>query len=590
MLVTVRSQFAALLSVAGSAVSIASVTNVATGETITFSASDSQNSGLIRRQLDSEAFGRSAARIGAGAASASASVAAGAAAASASASVAAGAAAASAAVAAAAAAANDWAARRRLVQVNGAVIAVAVNLGASPSADDIAVKTRRLLNVAANPAQSAALFAPVATQLYLASGFPARLFVATVSAESLVLKAPPAPPDTAPPPISSGGQAAIAIFFFIGWGLAYVFVWKPLRRGEVTPASLGLVGRAPDFVVQAADRALKAFPKLRSAGSAGAKVAPHGERPSSAEDPTGAHPSAAVAEEEAGKAAHEHSNVQLEHHWRKTLEAASHEDAAFVRLPPLRLADEAAAGSAAAQGELGERYLRGVRGVPKDLALAALWLQRAADAGLPRSEALLGALFLRGEAVFVSAEADYDLGIDLVHRAAEHGVVAAQHLIDRLHRDADEPQAGPGSGRIEAARQRARELVAPPPLPPPPPPPPPLPQQVEQTAPPPPAAERAAAAAAPAAMPLPASARHRPGSTVSVEEETLAVAERVAWGANEEEEYVPARRNGSLPLSPRRTAWVEPEQPSFGVPTRHDVLIGQRRAGSSGAGAASARY
>ena len=587
MLVTVRSQFAALLSLAGSAVSITSVTNVATGETITFSASDSQNSGLIRRQLDSEAFGRSAARIGAGAASASASVAAGAAAASASASVAAGAAAASAAVTAAAAAADDWAARRRLVQVNGAVIAVAVNLGASPSADDIAVKTRRLLNVAANPAQSAALFAPVAAQLSLASGFPARLFVATVSTESLVLKAPPAPPDTAPPPISSGGQAAIAIFFFIGWGLAYVFVWKPLRRGEVTPASLGLVGRAPDFVVQAADRALKAFPKLRAAGSAGSKVAPHGERPSSAEDPTGAHPSAAAAEEEAG----EHSNAQLEHHWSKTLAAASHEDAAFAKLPPLRLADEAAAGSAAAQGELGERYLRGVRGVPKDLALAALWLQRAADAGLPRGEALLGALFLRGEAVFVSAEADYDLGIDLVHRAAEHGVVAAQHLIDRLHRDADEPQAGPGGGRMKAARQRARELVAPPPLPPPPPPPPPpLPQQVEQKAPPLPAERAAAAAAAAAAMPLPASARHRPGSTVSVEEETLAVAERVAWGANEEEEYVPARRNGSLPLSPRRTAWVEPEQPSFGVPTRHDVLIGQRRAGSSGAGAAPARY
>ena len=572
MLVTVRSQFAALLSLAGSAVSITSVTNVATGETITFAASDPQNSGLIRRQLESEAFGRRAAHIGAGAASASASAAA-------------GAAAASAAVSAAAAAADDWAARRRLVQVNGAVIAVAVNLGASPSADDIAVKSRRLLNVAANPAQSAALFAPVAAQLSLASGFPARLFVATVSTESLVLKAPPAPPDTAPPPISSGGQAAIAIFFFIGWGLAYVFVWKPLRRGEVTPASLGLVGRAPDFVVQAADRALKAFPKLRAAGSAGSKVAPHGERPSSAEDPTGAHPSAAAAEEEAG----EHSNAQLEHHWSKTLAAASHEDAAFAKLPPLRLADEAAAGSAAAQGELGERYLRGVRGVPKDLALAALWLQRAADAGLPRGEALLGALFLRGEAVFVSAEADYDLGIDLVHRAAEHGVVAAQHLIDRLHRDADEPQAGPGSGRIEAARQRARELVAPPPLPPPPPPPP-LPQQVEQTAPPPPAAERAAAAAAAAAMPLPASARHRPGSTVSVEEETLAAAERVAWGANEEEEYVPARRNGSLPLSPRRTAWVEPEQPSFGVPTRHDVLIGQRRAGSSGAGAAPARY
>ena len=63
--------------------------------------------------------------------------------------------------------------------------------------------------------------------------------------------------------------------------------------------------------------------------------------------------------------------------------------------------------------------------------------------------------------------------------------------------------------------------------------------------------------------------------------DAVAAAERVAWGANEEEEYVPARK---------RTAWVEPEQPSFGVPTRHDVLIGQRRAGSSGAGAAPARY
>ena len=434
----------------------------------------------------------------------------------------------------------------------------------------------------------------MAAQLSVASGYPARLFVATVDADSLVVAAPPPPPSVAPPQLSEGGKAALAIFVFIGWGLAYVYVWKPLRRGEVTTASLGLEGRAPPAVVQAVDRALKTvdralkklppLPKIERRGIESAKVAPSsdGERPSSAE---GSDPTA----EGASAAAPTATSAQLAHHWTTTLEAASHEDAALIDLPPLELADKAAAGSAPAQCQLGERYLRGIRGVPKDLALAALWLQRAADAGLPRSEALLGALFLRGDAVFVSAEADFDLGLDLVHRAAEHGVVAAQHLVDRLHEDAHEPQAASGGRRIVAAQQRARELTATPTTAPH------LPQQAEQqpqtaavaaaaaaTA---PAMAEAMAAAAATALPFSpsssATASARPGSTASVEEDTLAAAERAAWGANEEEEYQPARRSGPLPpISPRKTAWVEPDAPSFGVPTRHDVLIGARGPGA----------
>ena len=83
----------------------------------------------------------------------------------------------------------------------------------------------------------------------------------------------------------------------------------------------------------------------------------------------------------------------------------------------------------------------------------------------------------------------------------------------------------------------------------------------------------AAAAAEPAStLPgsvEPSSSAERPGSTTTIEEETLAAAERAAWGEGEEEP--PAPKPLGM-LSPRKTAWVELPEPSFGVPTR--PLIG----------------
>ena len=96
---------------------------------------------------------------------------------------------------------------------------------------------------------------------------------------------------------------------------------------------------------------------------------------------------------------------------------------AAASAPALRLAAEA--GSAGAQAQLGLRLLKGEGGVAKDASLAADWLRRAAEQGDPRSEALLGALFLRG-----GKESEFDLGMDLVHSAASHGVGAAARVID----------------------------------------------------------------------------------------------------------------------------------------------------------------
>jgi len=564
VLTTARAQWAAQLGVGGSAVAVRSVTNVATGDAITLGPADAANGGLVRRRrlggaLGAAAFGRRALGAGAGGGGGDAGIGGGGGGGERGIAEAGAGSEAGAAAGAGAMAVGAGARRLQAAQTTGVRVDLSVNLGASPAANDVAAKAQLVRAVAADPALTAALFAPVAAQLALASGLPARAFVATVSVSSVSVVAPPGPPEPAPPAVSASGSVGLAFGVLFAWALAYVFVWKPLRRGRVTTASLGLEGRAPAFVVAAAARALRAV--HAKAAPEGAKVAPGGgQRPSSAEDPSVPAPAPAPRH-------------QLHHHWESELASAAHEDPELVARPAARLAAEAAAGSAAAQGQLGERYLRGVRGVHKDLALAALWLQRAADAGLPRSEALLGALFLRGEAVFVSAEADFDLGLDLVHRAADHGVAAAQHLVDRLHEDgAGELLDGAGAGaeRIAAARQRARELTAPAPE---------SPQALAL------AAARAEAEALPGvpAAPLAAAAAaaavgggERPHS--SLEEETLAAAERAAWRDEDDSEPSPPRPLGVL--SPRRAAWVEPEAPSFGVPTRLTLINGGRGDGS----------
>ncbi|WP_281016844.1 MULTISPECIES: tetratricopeptide repeat protein [unclassified Minwuia] len=84
--------------------------------------------------------------------------------------------------------------------------------------------------------------------------------------------------------------------------------------------------------------------------------------------------------------------------------------------------EDAAAGDAAAQRNLGLLYLNG-QGVPKNEAAAAEWFRRSSDQGFPRASANLGEMYLRG----VGVPRDPERAVTFFQRAAEAGLAEAQY-------------------------------------------------------------------------------------------------------------------------------------------------------------------
>ena len=76
----------------------------------------------------------------------------------------------------------------------------------------------------------------------------------------------------------------------------------------------------------------------------------------------------------------------------------------------------------AAAFEIGTRFAEG-KGVARDLSQAALWYQRAADAGLAPAEYRLGSLYERGQGV----AKDQARAVALYQRAAKQGNIGAMH-------------------------------------------------------------------------------------------------------------------------------------------------------------------
>ncbi len=92
-----------------------------------------------------------------------------------------------------------------------------------------------------------------------------------------------------------------------------------------------------------------------------------------------------------------------------------------------------------AQYQLAQRHYNG-DGVPRDLALAAMWFQRAADAGEPRSQLALAQLYAKGEGVTRSER----WSAYWIRQAAESGFREAQLQLGRLY------ERGQGVSKDEA--------------------------------------------------------------------------------------------------------------------------------------------
>jgi TPR repeat protein len=91
----------------------------------------------------------------------------------------------------------------------------------------------------------------------------------------------------------------------------------------------------------------------------------------------------------------------------------------------LPLAEE---GDPAAQRNLGHMYRKGL-GVPKDLAKAAEWYERAAESGFARAQANLASLYLRGDGV----SQDYYEAAKWFDRAARQGHAIAQFNLGLMY-------------------------------------------------------------------------------------------------------------------------------------------------------------
>ncbi len=97
---------------------------------------------------------------------------------------------------------------------------------------------------------------------------------------------------------------------------------------------------------------------------------------------------------------------------------------------PVNLRSSANEGNSAAQLELGMRYAEG-RGVTRDLALAASWMEKAARQDFAPAQYRLGALYEKG----LGVPKDLDKARQWYQRAAERGNVRAMHNLAVLLAD-----------------------------------------------------------------------------------------------------------------------------------------------------------
>ncbi len=126
--------------------------------------------------------------------------------------------------------------------------------------------------------------------------------------------------------------------------------------------------------------------------------------------------------------------------------------------------EDAAAGDAAAQRNLGLLYLNG-QGVPKNEAAAVEWFRRSSDQGFPRASANLGEMYLRG----VGVPRDPERAVTLFQRAAEAGLAEAQYNLAILTEAGFGVRKDPelarrwfqraAAGGHEPARERLRQMA-----------------------------------------------------------------------------------------------------------------------------------
>lgn len=95
-----------------------------------------------------------------------------------------------------------------------------------------------------------------------------------------------------------------------------------------------------------------------------------------------------------------------------------------------QLRDAAELGHAHAAYELGLAYIEG-NGVPEDLELSAMWINRAADLGDPGAEFLVGSTFYAG----IGVDQDIWRGLAFLERAADKGHPKAQFLLGQAYVD-----------------------------------------------------------------------------------------------------------------------------------------------------------
>ena len=87
-----------------------------------------------------------------------------------------------------------------------------------------------------------------------------------------------------------------------------------------------------------------------------------------------------------------------------------------------------------AQFELGERYYRG-EGVPRDMAKAAEWWQKAAEQGHASAQYSLGYMYSRGHFLGEHFVGDAAEAIQWWHKAAAQGHAGAQYSLGFMYRN-----------------------------------------------------------------------------------------------------------------------------------------------------------
>jgi TPR repeat protein len=91
------------------------------------------------------------------------------------------------------------------------------------------------------------------------------------------------------------------------------------------------------------------------------------------------------------------------------------------------------------------RLLSEGRGVPRDDKEAAIWFQRAAEAGMPEAQQALAQVYAAGRGV----PRDQELAKKWMLRAAEKGLATSMFAADMLHESRHESEASAEEARQE---------------------------------------------------------------------------------------------------------------------------------------------